>query len=113
MTQDANTPPAPQHPKLCLPVMGEIVDTPDGEAMVQGVAESEHINWTPRTLAKVRAHTGGHPERFALIHVKVLASGKETTYPSWQVTRRQATLDRAPWREGLVAALGANLKHEP
>jgi hypothetical protein len=99
--------------KLKLPVMGEIVGTPEGDALVQGIANAADINWTPKVLSKVSAHTAGRLNEFALLHVKILASNKETTYPSWQVTRRQATKDRAPWREGLIQQIGSSYNQEP
>lgn len=82
----------------CFAVMGETVDTPDGEAVVCQVIEADQIQWTPELLVKVRANTSGRPDAFALFHVKLLANGKETTYPSWQVKRRAHPDGVPPWR---------------
>lgn len=90
-----------------IPIMGEVIDTPDGEAVVLSITNAEDVQWSPSMLSKIRAHTAGHPERFALLHVKLLASGKQTTYPSWQVTRRAAPSKGPVWRQNLVASIGA------
>lgn len=111
MTSDQNNPPqgaglisgGAEH----LPIMGELIDTPDGEALVVSVTSSSDVMWDAAMMRRVRAHTAGHPERFALLHVKMLASGKETTYPSWQVTRRAAPAKGPLWRQNLVATIGA------